>query len=208
MPCFYPERRSEQCHRVGLFPQWHVVRGLDQPIRMQKKTINFSFRRYDYHTGQRLLDSKGERHNLVTAMAHVNMLIINGTVFVTQVPGSTAEDTRRNSYTVTTAAPFTVAQGNLYVDDGIHPDESAHDLINFTFDETSFKMELMTNKLPATVLDISRIVNTVRILGLDLKRDQVPDNANYDNVTMVLEFNNLDYDWTKNNYYSFNYIKK
>lgn len=141
----------------------------------------------------------------MTGMFHINMFIVNGTVFVTQEPGSSAEDTRRYNYTVTVGAPFKTARGKLYVDDGIHPDEAMFDLIHFTFDETSFKMELVNNTFKGRE-DISTTVDRVRILGLALTKNQIPSNAKYDNSTKVLEFENLDFNWTKNNNYYLQYI--
>lgn len=116
-----------------------------------------------------------------------------------------AEDTRRHDYTVTVAAPFDKAEGQLYVDDGMHPDESAYDLVRFTFNQTFFTMELARNSSARTA-DVSTKVNRVRVLGLELEENQVPANGQYNNITRVLQFDNLSFDWNLSDKYALQYI--
>ena len=91
-----------------------------------------------------------------------------------------------------------VADGVLYVDDGYTTDPDAHDLIQFRFEGDTFTMQLSHQGFDkgANGDSISTIVDSIRVLGLDLKADQVPDNADYDPQTHVLQMSNLNWDWT------------
>lgn len=113
-------------------------------------------------------------------------------------PGLSAEETRKNPYTVTTAFPILsdVVHGWLYVDDGITSDQSAHDLIRFNFTSDTFTMERLHNGFQGSET-ISTVVHQLRILGLELKEEQIPPGADYHIYTKVLEFNNLNFDWAQ-----------
>lgn len=41
--------------------------------------------RYDYYTGDRLIESVGNSTTVMTGIYHINMFVRSGTVFVTQV---------------------------------------------------------------------------------------------------------------------------
>ena len=187
-------------------------------------------RRYDYYTGDYLsTNNTGKGVVLMTGLSHINMFVVNGTVFVTQVsagselsswkrsihgalsieqqePGSSAEETRKNPYTVTAAFPITsTAHGWLYVDDGITSDQSAHDLIRFNITGDTFTMERVHNRFKGSE-GISTVVDQLRLFGLELNEEQVPSGADYNHYTRVLTFNHLNYDWTLNDKYVLNFI--
>lgn len=124
-------------------------------------------------------------------------------------PGLSAEETRKNPYTVTAAFPILsdVVHGWLYVDDGITTDQSAHDLIRFNFTSDTFTMEVLHRGFQGSETDISTVVNQVRIFGLELEEAQIPPGADYNIDTKVLQFNNLNYDWTQSDSYPLKFIR-
>lgn len=95
--------------------------------------------------------------------------------------------------------------GWLYVDDGMTSEQSAHDLIRFNFTSDTFTMERLHSGFPGSE-SISTVVNQVRLFGLELKEDQVPAEAYYDPYTRLLEFNNLNFDWTLSDIYTLKFI--
>ncbi len=133
-----------------------------------------------------------------------------------QDPASSAEQTRSNPYTVTVAFPISssLVHGWLYVDDGSTGDQSAHDLIRFVFTHDTFTMQLEHHAMNqpdaegSSAPPVSTVVDTVRILGLDLKASQIPPGADYDIYTKVLQFQNLNFDWSTSDTYSFEFIVK
>ena len=85
-------------------------------------------------------------------------------------------------------------------------DQSAHDLIEFTFTKDgTFNMERVHFGFQGSK-EISTTVDTIRILGLELKDEQIPTDATYNPYTKVLEFDKLNYDWHQNDIYSLNFI--
>lgn len=130
---------------------------------------------------------------------------------IVQEPGESAEETRKNNYTVTTAFPISSnnVSGWLYVDDGIGSDLSAHDLIRFDFTNDTFKMERVNNMFAGSE-SISTVVNQLRLYGLELNENNQRINPDYDytysSYTKVLQFNNLNFNWTLNDTYTFKFI--
>lgn len=111
-----------------------------------------------------------------------------------------------NPYTVTIAFPVTSnATGWLYVDGGMGGDQSAHDLIRFSFTSETFTMERVHFDFPGSN-DISTVVDRVRILGLELETEQIPSGASYNPYTKILEFHRLNFDWHVEDTYSLNFV--
>ncbi|KAK4008039.1 maltase-glucoamylase, intestinal [Daphnia magna] len=163
---------------------------------------------YDYYTGDWIHSGDGERTTVTTGLNHLNMFILNGSVFTTQEPGSSAEQTRLNSYTVTVGFPISSnVTGWLYVDDGKGGDKPAQDLIRFVFTSDTFTMERVNFEFLGSK-DISTVVDRVRILGFELKNEQVSPEASYNPYTKILEFNQLNFDWHVSDVYSLKFVIK
>lgn len=111
-------------------------------------------------------------------------------------------------YTVTAAGPFApFAQGQLYVDDGYTTDPNAHDLIQFRFTADTFTMEIIRQGFDRGA-SVSTVVDSIRILGVDLHANQVPaDGSMYEPQTRVLTLNNLGFDWSIKPTYTVQFIK-
>lgn len=56
--------------------------------------------------------------------------------------------------------------------------------------------------------DISTVVDRVRILGFELKNEQVSPEASYNPYTKILEFNQLNFDWHVSDVYSLKFVIK
>lgn len=113
-----------------------------------------------------------------------------------------------NSYTVTVGFPISSnVTGWLYVDDGKGGDKPAQDLIRFVFTSDTFTMERVNFEFLGSK-DISTVVDRVRILGFELKNEQVSPEASYNPYTKILEFNQLNFDWHVSDVYSLKFVIK
>ena len=125
-----------------------------------------------------------------------------------QDAGSSAEDTRKNTYTVTTAFPITTsAKGMLYVDDGLTSDATAYDLVQFEFTNKTFTMTRMNNNFVSQDNSISTVVNQIRIFGFDPKYGEPVSDAEFNPQTGVLVLKNLNVDWKVKDAYSKDFIR-
>lgn len=111
-----------------------------------------------------------------------------------------AEDSRKNPYTVTAAFPadsMSSIEGRLFVDDGQTSDPEAYDLVHFKFTNTTFTMVLdkAHQGFPGAE-GISTVVDSIRIFGITLDTpESLPSNAHYDMQTRVLTYSQLNYNW-------------
>jgi hypothetical protein len=112
---------------------------------------------------------------------------------------SSAEENRKNPYTITTALPFSSNNESityLYVDDGY--DSNAFDYVKFKFDHRSFTISVLRrefsdwNQRPQ---DVSTTVYKIRILGAKMLNSELSSQY-YDRETDILEIP-IQIDWSQ-----------
>jgi len=172
---------------------------------------------YDYYTGQLLVHnpSMGSSIVLMTPVSHLNIFVREAAAFVTQESGTSAVETRRNSYTVTTGfaleGQLKKSEGYLYVDDGTSRNPSAYDLVHFQFTESKFVMNVTYNewaKGRKPDQTISTVIDRIRIYGIELS---VPPKSKtngvivYDKHNNILEVSSLNFDWSTKTYFEYNF---
>ena len=110
-----------------------------------------------------------------------------------------AEENRKNPYTITTALPFSSSNESityLYVDDGYH--SNASDYVEFKFDHRSFTILVLRrefsdwNQRPE---DVSTTVDKIRILGAKMLNSELSSQY-YDRETDILEIP-IQIDWSQ-----------